>query len=206
VITAAPKKAPAPATDSAELKKLRAELDAARAEAAQAKKNAARAIDLENENRELGAKLATAEKKANAKPAAPIDSAEVKSLRAELDKSRAEAAELKKKAAAKPAVAVDSGEVKNLRAELSDARKEAEQAKSKSAARLSDLEKQNADLSAKLSAAQKTAAAAPAEAPEARVMKRLREENSYLRNLLDKYTAKNPELKGQLRHYEQEVK
>jgi hypothetical protein len=68
------------------------------------------------------------------------------------------------------------------------------------------LEKGNTDLTAKLATAQKTAAAAPAEAPDARVMKRLREENSYLRNLLDTYTAKNPELKGQLRRYEQDEK
>jgi hypothetical protein len=37
-------------------------------------------------------------------------------------------------------------------------------------------------------------------------MKRLRDENSYLRNLLDTYAAKNPELKGQLRRYAQEEK
>jgi hypothetical protein len=199
-----------PAGDSSEVKKLRAELDAARAEAAQAKRNAARVADLEKENRDLSAKLEAAEKKASAKPMMPVDSAEVKNLRADLDKSRgdleksrAEVAELKKQVAAKPAVAVDSGEVKSLRAQLGDARKEAEHAKSKSAARAAELEKQNADLSAKLAAAEKTTAGAPTEAPDARIMKRLREENSYLRNLLDTYSAKNPELKGQLRRYEQ---
>lgn len=189
-------------TDSAEVKKLRAELDAARSDAAQAKRSAVRVAALEEENKELSSKLAAAEKKANAKLATPVDSAEVKSLRADLDKSRSEVAELRKQVAAKPAVAVDGAEVKSLRAQLSEARKEAEQARGKSS-RVAELEKQNADLSAKLAAAQKTAAAAPTEAPDARIMKRLREENSYLRNLLDTYSAKNPELKGQLRRYEQ---
>lgn len=206
----APKATPAPATtpkavastDSAEVKKLRAELDAARSDAAQAKRSAVRIATLEEENKELSSKLAAAEKKANAKLATPVDSAEVKSLRADLDKSRSEVAELRKQVAAKPAVAVDGAEVKSLRAQLSEARKEAEQARGKSS-RVAELEKQNADLSAKLAAAQKTAAAAPTEAPDARIMKRLREENSYLRNLLDTYSAKNPELKGQLRRYEQ---
>ena len=211
VVTVAPKKVAAPATDSAELKKLRAELDDARAEAAQAKKNAVRVADLENENKELNAKLTAAEKKASVKPVAPADSAEVKKLRGDLEKARAdtaqaraEAGELRKQAVTKPVI--EPAEVKNLQAQLSQAQKEAEQAKTKSAARMSELQKQNTDLSVKLGAAQKSAAAAPSEAPDARVMKRLRNENSYLRNLLDTYTAKNPELKGQLRRYEQESK
>jgi DNA repair exonuclease SbcCD ATPase subunit len=159
------------ATDSAQLKKLQGELDAARAESAQAKKSAARAADLEKQNSELSAKLAAAEKKASVKPPAPTDSAEVKKLRGDLDAARAQ---------------------------LNDARKDAEQARKKSDARVAELEKQNADLSAKLSAAQKSAAVtASTEVPEARVMKRLREENSRLRYLLDTHVAKNPELKGQ---------
>jgi chromosome segregation ATPase len=182
------------ATDSTELNKLRKELDAAHADTAQAQKGAARAASLEKANGDLSAKLAAAEKKTE------TQATEVKNIQGELDKSRAEVASLKKQVAAKPAV--DPGEVKSLQGQLSDARKDAEQAKKKSDARISELEKGNADLSAKLATAQKAAAAAPAEAPDARVMKRLREENSYLRNLLEKYSAKNPELKGQLRHYE----
>ena len=130
---------------------------------------------LEEENKELSSKLEAAEKKASAKPTMPVDSAEVKNLRADLDKSRgdleksradrdkarAEVAELKKQVAAKPAVAVDGAEVKSLRAQLSDARKEAEQARSKSAARAAELEKQNADLSAKLAAAAKNRSRSP---------------------------------------------
>jgi multidrug resistance efflux pump len=156
---------------------------------------------LEKENSELSAKLATAQKKLDAQSA---QAAELKNVRGELDKARADVAELKKQAAAKPVV--DSGEVKSLRTQLSDARKEADQAKKKSDARISELEKLNTDLSAKLATAQKTAAAAPSETPDARIMKRLREENSYLRNLLDTTAAKNPELKGQLRRYEQDAK
>jgi len=179
------------AADSAELSKLRGELDAARAES---KKSASRVADLEKENHELGAKLTTTEKKADALSA---DAAELKSARADLDKARAESAQLKKQVSAKPAV--DPGEVKRLEVQLGDARQEAEQARKKSDARIHELEKQNSDLSTKL-------AATPAEAPDARIMKRLRDENSYLRNLLDTYTAKNPELKGQLRRYEQTAK
>lgn len=244
----------APMGDSTELKKLRADLDAARADAAQSKKNAARAADLEKENKDLSAKLAGAEKKANAQPA---DSGQAKSLRADLDKSRAEAADLRKQLATKPSG--DSAEMKSLRAQLTDTRKELDQAKKsagqvaelekhnkdlsakladaekkaatvksstpatvdtaelkklreqleaaradadkgkKATARVAELEKQNADLSSKLAAEKKAAATvASTEPPDARVMKRLRDENSYLRNLLDTYAAQNPELKGRL--------
>ena len=241
----------APGPDSAELKKLRADLDAARADAAQSKKNAARAADLDKANKDLSAKLSAAEKKVSATPA---DSAEVKNLRAQV-------ADLKKQVAAKPAG--DSAEVKTLRNQLADSRKELDQAKKstsqvadlqkqnkdlstqlaaakkeasarytppvlaptvdsadlkklraeadsaradaeKARKTISDLEKKNADLSSKLAAEAKTAApAAAAEPADARVMKQLRNENSYLRNLLDTYAAKNPELKGQLRHHDQ---
>ena len=288
-VVVAPKKATAPASDTAELKKLRSELEATRAELAQAKKTAGRLANLEKQNGELSAKLAATEKKLSAKPAVTADSGAVKQLRADLEKARGEtaqarteAAEFKKQAAAKPAVdntealklradldkartetaqarnetselrkqlaakpaadpaeikklradldkaraetaqargestelkkqmaakpAVDPAEVKHLRAQLNQAQQEVEQAKAKSSGRISELEKQNAELSSKLNNAQKLAAAAPAEPPDVRIMKRLRDENSYLRNLLDTYAAKNPELKGQMRHYEQSAK
>ncbi len=220
---------------------------------------------MEKQNKDLSAKLASAEKKTNI---APADSSEIKNLRAELDKSHAEVADLKKQVAAKPVVApvpvADNSEVKNLRAQLADTRKELDQAKN-SASQVSDLQKQNKDLSAKLAAADKKAAAAaarpvpidnsaelkklreeldtfraeadkgkkasarvgeqlekenkdltsklaeekkaeaeaPAVAPDVRVMKQLRNENSYLRNLLDTYAEQNSELKGQLRRHDQ---
>ena len=49
-------------------------------------------------------------------------------------------------------------------------------------------------------AAQRTEAAVTAK--DANLMKKLREENSYLRNLLEKYATKNPELKPSLHKYE----
>src|ERR1017187_2111383 len=256
---------PAIPTESPELKKLRADLDAARTDAAaQTKKNAAQLSDLQKQNKDLNAKRALAEKKTNI---ASGDSTEVKSLHAELDKSHAEVADLKKQVAAKPVVApvpvADSSEVKNLRSQLVDTHKELDQAK-KTAGQVSDLEKQNKDLSAKLAAADKKAATAaakpapvdnsaelkklrdeldatraeankgkkasaqvadlekqnkdlsaklaeerkaeaeaPTVAPDVRVMKQLRNENSYLRNLLDTYAEQNSELKGQLRRHDQ---
>lgn len=247
----------APASDSAEIKKLRAELNKTRAEADEAKKSAAQVPDLQKQNRDLSAKLASAEKKTNI---APTDSSEVKNLRDELDKSHAEVADLKKQVAAKPVVApvpaTDSGEVKSLRAQLADTQKQLNQAKN-SASQVSDLEKQNKDLSAKLAAAtakpvpvdnsaelkklrdeldatraeadkgkkasarvtelekenkdlsskltaeKKEEAETPTVAPDARVMKHLRDENSYLRNLLDTYAEQNSELKGQLHRHDQ---
>jgi hypothetical protein len=253
---------PAP-TDTAELKKARAEADNARADADKAHKSAA---DLEKQNKDLNAKLTVAEKKTNI---ASGDSSEVKNLRAELDKSHTEVADLKKQVAAKPAVVPapvpggDSSEVKSLRTQLTDTQKQLEQA-NKSASQVSELEKQNKDLSAKLAASDKKAAVlaakpvpvdnsaelkklqgdldtaraeadkgrkasaranelekenkdlsvklaaqkkedaeAPAVAPDARVMKQLRNENSYLRNLLDTYAEQNSELKGQLRRHDQ---
>jgi hypothetical protein len=66
------------------------------------------------------------------------------------------------------------------------------------------LEKKNADLASKLDAEKKASAAmAAAEPADARIMKQLRNENSYLRNLLDSYAANNPELRGQLRRHDQ---
>ena len=83
------------------------------------------------------------------------------------------------------------------------ARADADKGK-KATARVAELEKQNTDLSSKLAAEKKVAAAVTsAEPPDARVMKRLRDENSYLRNLLDTYAAQNPELKGRLLRHDQ---
>jgi len=254
------------------LKKLRAEADSARADADKArkastdleKKNAAQLSDLQKQNKDLNAKLAATEKKTNI---ASAESAQAKSLRDELDRSRAEVADLKKQVAAKPGVApapvADSSEVKTLRTQLADTHKQLDQA-NKSASQVSDLQKQNKDLSAKLAAADKNASAAaakpvpvdnsaelkkvqgqldaaraeadkgkkasaqvadlqkqnkdltaklaaekksvaeaPTVAPDVRVMKQLRTENSYLRNLLDTYAEQNSELKGQLHRHDQ---
>src|SRR5262249_34154935 len=95
----------------------------------------------------------------------------------------------------------DTGEVKKLRAELAEAKADTERAR-KEAGKIADLQRQNADLNSKLAAAEKKAAApATPEAVDAELQRKLRRENSYLRNLLDTFAAKNPELKGQLRNY-----
>ena len=97
----------------------------------------------------------------------------------------------------------DTAEIKKLRDQLAAARAEADKGKI-AVGRVTDLERQNADLSAKLATEKKAATtAAAAEPADARVMKRLRDENSYLRNLLDTYTAQNPELKGRLLRHDQ---
>jgi hypothetical protein len=252
-ITAAKKQATDTAdAKSAELKKAHTDLDAARADAAQAQKSAARVAGLEKENKDLSAKLDAATKTASAQPA---DSTAVKGLRAELDKSHAEVVDLKKQVAAKSTG--DSAEVKNLRAQLTDAQKELDQTK-KSASQVSYLEKQNKDLSAQLVDARQQASAkastatdaaeikkldseansaradadkarkvaaelekkntdlavklaaekkaeavvTAAEPADSRIMRQLRNENSYFRNLLDTYAANNTELKGQLHRHD----
>jgi predicted nucleic acid-binding Zn-ribbon protein len=227
----------APPSDSAEMKKLRAELNKTRTEADAAKKSAAQVPDLQKQNKDLSAKLASTEKKTNI---APTDSSEVKNLRTELDKSHAEVADLKKQVAAKPVLApvpvADNSEVKSLRTQVSDLQRQNKDLNAKLAAAAAkpapvdnsaelkklrteadgaradadkarkaaaDLEKQNKDLSAKLAGEKKAEAEAPTVAPDARVMKQLRNENSYLRNLLDTYAEQNSELKGQLRRHDQ---
>jgi hypothetical protein len=157
------------------------------------------------------------------------DSGEVKSLRAQLADTRKEldqakssasrvsdlqkqnedlneklaAADKKAAAAAAKRAPVDnSAELKKLHEELDATRAEAEKGK-KAGARANELEKENKDLSAKLAAEKKEEAEAPTVAPDVRVMKQLRNENSYLRNLLDTYAEQNSELKGQLRRHDQ---
>jgi predicted nucleic acid-binding Zn-ribbon protein len=214
----------APAPDPAELKKLRAEADGARADAEKARKTAA---DLQKSNADLNAQITTAKKQAA--DAADARSAELKKLRGDLDAARANAEQARKSAneaatlekqnkdlsaqleaarkeasvKATPPVAApaaDAAELKKLQADADSARADAEKARKQ----VADLEKQNVDLSSKLAAEKNaTVAATAAEPADARVMKHLRNENSYLRNLLDTYAASNPELRGQLRHHDQ---
>ena len=169
-VAAKPAVAPAPVADNGEVKSLRAQLAETQKELGQAKNSASQVPDLERQNKDLSAKLAAADKKANAAAAKPVpvdNSAELKKLHDELDATRAEA---------------DKGK--------------------KASARVNELEKENKDLSAKLTAEKKAAAEVPAEAPDVRVMKQLRNENSYLRNLLDTYAEQNSELKGQLHRHD----
>jgi hypothetical protein len=180
-ITAAKKQATDTAdAKSAELKKVRADLDAARADAAQAQKSAARVASLEKANKDLSAKLDAATKTASVQP---TDSAAVKSLRTELDKSHAEVVDLKKQVAAKPTG--DSTEVKNLRAQLTDAQKELDQAR-KSASQVSNLEKQNKDLSAQLTNAKQQASAKTSNATDSAELDKLNSEANSARVDADK--------------------
>ena len=195
--------------DSAQVKNLRDELDKSHAEVADLKK-------------QVAAKPVVA-------PVPVADSSEVKNLRSQLADTHKELDQAKKTAgrvsdlekqnkdlsaklaaadkkaaaaAAKPASVDNSAELKKLREELDATRTEADKGK-KTSAQVADLEKQNKDLSAKLAGEKKAEAEAPTVAPDVRVMKHLRDENSYLRNLLDTYAEQNSELKGQLRRHDQ---
>ena len=100
-----------------------------------------------------------------------------------------------------------------MKAQIDDFRSEVARAQDANT-RLDDLAKQNAKLRTDLrKAAQERIeivdnnprAAAPApSAKDAGLMKKLRDENSYLRNLLEKYATKNPELKPRLKKYQPE--
>lgn len=209
--------APQPANDQfAKLQKENAQLKTDLTEARRTAKSNSQVDKLTRENRDLKDQLAAAEKQAaDAKAAASTESPEVKKLRADLDKARADTEQAKKSAnqaatlekqnkdliaqleaarkeasakAAPPVVApaADTAEVKKLQADNERARKQ-----------VTDLEKQ---LAEEKKAAEAATAAEPA---DARIMKHLRNENSYLRNLLDTYAASNPELKGQLHRHDQ---
>jgi DNA repair exonuclease SbcCD ATPase subunit len=195
---------PAPPAESAELKKLRAQLADARAETERAKKSSQRVAELEKQNKELTAKLDAAQKQPAAPKtvARPADTDEVRKLRADLAEARIEldrakttsqlvndlqkqnkelatklAAAEKKTTPAKAAPPAESAELKKLRTELAEARAETERAK-KSSQRVAELEKQNKDLTAKLAAAEKEPAPAKrAAAPsESAELKKLRAE------------------------------
>ncbi len=208
-LAVAEKKSNIAPTDSPEVKNLRAELDRSHAEVADLKK-------------QVAAKPGVA-------PVPVADSSEVKTLRAQLadthkqldqaNKSASQVSDLQKQnkdlsaklaaadknaaaAAAKPVPVDNSAELKKLHEELDATRAEADKGK-KASARVNELEKENKDLGAKLTAEKKAEAEAPAVAPDVRVMKQLRNENSYLRNLLDTYAEQNSELKGQLHRHDQ---
>ena len=208
-LAATEKKTNIASADSAQAKSLRDELDRSHAEVADLKKQVA--------------------VKPGVAPALAADSSEVKTLRAQLadthkeldqaKKSAGQVSDLEKQnkdlsaklaaadkkasaAAAKPAPVDNSAELKKLRDQLDATRAEADKGK-KASARVGELERENKDLNAKLIAQKKDEAGAPTVAPDVRVMKQLRNENSYLRNLLDTYAEQNSELKGQLRRHDQ---
>jgi predicted nuclease with TOPRIM domain len=232
VVAAAP-------TESADVKALRAELD-------QAKKTAARVPELEKQNKDLSAQLASAQRHTAATAAsAPSAAGPKQNFGPTLHNEPLEGDATKK---LKEQVTVLQKQNKDLSAQLADARAQADSAK-KAGTRVAELEKANKDLTAQLAAAQKQVSAktvapaapsesaelkklrtelsesqaelarakktavaasaeqravpAPAESSDARIMKQLRRENSYLRNLLEQYVEKNPELKPRLRNLDQ---
>jgi len=207
--------------ESPELQKLRSELSAAKLAADKdGKVTSTREADLARENKELIAKLAAAQKTTT--PA--TESAEIKKLKAELATAKTDAENAKREtaklASAPPktvtVAATDTEELKKLRQELAAAKSDLDKAK-RETVKFTDLQQQNTKLKAELaSAKQPVVTREPADArrlrvelekvqettkKNAEVMERLREENAFLRNLLDTYAQRNPELKGQLRRY-----
>jgi predicted nucleic acid-binding Zn-ribbon protein len=196
-------KAATAAGESAELNKARAELADARAQADSAKKASARVAGLEKTNKDLATQLAAAQKQASAKAVVPVpvsESPEYKKLRARADDLEKQNKDLsaklsaaEKQASAKASAPAESAELKKVRTELSDT--QAELARAKKAA--------SEKPAAAPEVAKAPAAAASTETGDARIMKQLRRENSYLRNLLEQYAEKNPELKPRLRNLDQ---
>ncbi len=218
-LEAAQKAAPS-AGESEEVKKLQSELSDAQ------QKAAAQADALTKQNKDLSDQLAAAQK-----PAAPAgESDELKKLQTELSDARTELdhtksayeqiAKLQKEDNDLSAQLIEAGkkastespEVKKLRSDLADAQAEADRAK-KASQPLDDLKKQNRALSDKVASLERqvaaqasvtersgdTGAAAVTDASD--IMHKLRRENSFLRNMLETYSEKDPALKAQLRRY-----
>jgi chromosome segregation ATPase len=171
-------------TDIEELNKLRAELAATRDEIARTKSLAGQVATLEAQNKELSTKL-----QATRRPAI------VTGVTAE-----------------------QSTELAQLRSEIAAMRAETTRAK-QSTQLIEKLAQENTALKSQLAAttSQPPAGAiivqpAPATAPaaalspeqEAAILKKLRQENSYLLNVLKEYSQENPELKARLRKLQQQ--
>jgi DNA repair exonuclease SbcCD ATPase subunit len=210
-LAAAEKKTNIVATDSPEVKNLRAELDRSHAEVADLKKQVAAKPGVapvpvadSSEVKNLRAQLADTHKQLDQANKSANQVSDLQKQNKDLSAKLADADKKASAAAAKPAPVDNSAELKKLHEELDATRAEANKGK-KASARVNELEKENKDLSAKLTTEKKEEAEAPTVAPDARVMKELRNENSYLRNLLDTYADQNPELKGQLRRHDQNL-
>jgi chromosome segregation ATPase len=219
--------------DAGELKKLQMDLAAARAELDKAKQANVNAAALTEQNRmlsnqlaaaqsqaaqaeELRAELARVTSQAEAAPAANTRVAELEKQNAQL---AAQLQDAPKGPYVRPLTTEESAEIRQLRAQIDNMRAEVNRAQSANV-RFDQLEKQNATLRLQLEQERKNAIsrievidknppgariAPPAMSPkDAAIMKKLREENSYLRNLLETYAEKSPELKPSLRRYEQD--
>jgi chromosome segregation ATPase len=167
-----------PAMESAEVAKLRAELQKTRDEAERSQKSGdSRVAELTKQNQQLSAALAAAQKPT----AAPRDGDEVRQLRAALAAAKADAEEAKR---GEKRVATLEAQNAELRAQLAAAQKQPPAPREPA-----DLRKLRTDLDKLQTTVNKNA----------EMMEQLRRENSFLKNLLDTYAARNPELKGQLR-------
>jgi DNA repair exonuclease SbcCD ATPase subunit len=167
-----------PTVDTGEVAKLRAELQIAREEADRNQKTGdTRAAELAKQNQQLSAALAAAQKA----PAQPRDTDEVRQLRAALAAAKAEAEQAKR---GDNRVAALEAQNSQLRAQLAETQKQPPAPREPS-----DLRKLRGDLDNLQATVNRNA----------ELTEQLRRENSFLKNLLETYAAKNPELKGQLR-------
>jgi myosin heavy subunit len=204
----------------AENKELKAQLTSAQKSSApksnfqaSSPKSEDRIRELQKQNADLSAQLAAAQKNE-----ARTESVEMKKLKAELAETRNEAdrakktagevaslqkqnkdltdqlAVTRKEASSRPVA--EPNEVKRLRTELSQARAEVDRVKKEAHAPVAKVEPPSAAEPAKTTAP----------GTEAGLLKRLREENSYLRNLLETYVSTTPELKGKLRKYQADAR
>ena len=172
--------------ESPELKKVRSELADSKAEVEKAHAAQQREVaKLQQDNKDLSGQLDAAKKQAAAKP---VESPELKKLRAELTDTKADAEKVRtaqqeqikeltsQVSAAKKAAAMESPELKKVRSELADAKAEVEKAHASDA----KLKQENQELATQLAAAKKATVAkstadtaATANADE---VKKLREE------------------------------
>ena len=208
-----------PVAGNEEIAKLRAELADAKTDAEKSRQAVSRVNDLERENKSLANQLAEARKAPMITPAAvpvipkaapvsqnfgasateapqpvtkPVESTELKRLRADLADAKADAqkahtahqaeiAKLQQQTkdlasqldAAKKATAIEPPELKKLRAELTDAKANSEKALNAQQTEVARLQQQTKALATQLDAAKKASSAQPIESPE---LKKLRAE------------------------------
>lgn len=228
-------KAAAAPADSPELRKLQAQLVDARAELNAVRKASTRATELVEQNRQLSQELAAqksdlamlhqtraelTEVRAVAEKA-QADAVRAKQLEVENITLTDKLAQAQRNAFVRPLTVQEATEISKLRKQVEEMRIESIRG-AEASTRADDLLKENNKLRDQLEEARKAqpiqvefidnnkragSATISALAPkDTSVMKNLREENSYLRHLLESYVSQIPELKPRLRKIEQEKK
>jgi DNA repair exonuclease SbcCD ATPase subunit len=196
--------------NAAQLKQLQADLADARTQLDRTKKASADTTALVKQNQDLATQLAAAKGQG-----AQLEQArtELAGLRAEAETAKiatARAADLqkqnnelndkleeaKKGPYIRPLTTEESADIRQLKIQVENMRDETEQAR-RANARLDALTKENAELQASLRQASPVLTE-----KDAAAVKKLRDENSYLRNLLEEYAAKSPELKPELKKFQ----